>query len=332
MGGGARDRLRHRRAARHRARSTCPSRRASTTSSERSGTGARRSGATQARRGAARAGSRRCSASAPAAAVDTIWLGGGGRTVAADGLEAQWMALAGLRQRAAAAATGSRSRALIARRRASCCAATIAQGQYSRRAALAGPSAGARGRAAVAHDRDRRPALDLHGAAADRRDRAAAAGAGGDERRVAALLVALAWRSPSLASLAAALGSRWPPCSTSDPGARARRCWSSCACRAPRWRWSMARCSARAGAAIQALFANPLASPDLTGTTSGAALGAVVTAYLFGFSGAARAVDRRGGRARSARSLLLLALAGPQRRDRDPAARRAWRSARWPAR
>ena len=39
-----------------------------------------------------------------------------------------------------------------------------------------------------------------------------------------------------------------------------------------------------AGAAVQALFANPLASPDLTGTTSGAALGAVVTAYLFGFS------------------------------------------------
>src|SRR5687767_11332346 len=38
------------------------------------------------------------------------------------------------------------------------------------------------------------------------------------------------------------------------------------------------------GAAIQGLFANPLASPDLTGTTSGAALGAVVTAYLFGFS------------------------------------------------
>src|SRR5689334_17549474 len=39
-----------------------------------------------------------------------------------------------------------------------------------------------------------------------------------------------------------------------------------------------------AGAAVQALFANPLASPDLTGTTSGAALGAVVTAYYFGFS------------------------------------------------
>jgi iron complex transport system permease protein len=38
------------------------------------------------------------------------------------------------------------------------------------------------------------------------------------------------------------------------------------------------------GAAIQALFANPLASPDLTGTTSGAALGAVLTAYIFGFS------------------------------------------------
>lgn len=38
------------------------------------------------------------------------------------------------------------------------------------------------------------------------------------------------------------------------------------------------------GAAIQALFANPLASPDLTGTTSGAALGAVITAYLFGLA------------------------------------------------
>ncbi|HYD11812.1 MAG TPA: ABC transporter substrate-binding protein [Allosphingosinicella sp.] len=31
--------------------------------------------------------------------IDTIWLGGGGRTVAATGLEAQWMVLAGLRQR-----------------------------------------------------------------------------------------------------------------------------------------------------------------------------------------------------------------------------------------
>lgn len=39
------------------------------------------------------------------------------------------------------------------------------------------------------------------------------------------------------------------------------------------------------GAAIQALFANPLASPDITGTTGGAALGAVVTAYLIGLSG-----------------------------------------------
>lgn len=37
--------------------------------------------------------------SAPAAAIDTLWVGGGGRTVSAQGLEAQWMALAGLRQR-----------------------------------------------------------------------------------------------------------------------------------------------------------------------------------------------------------------------------------------
>ena len=37
--------------------------------------------------------------SAPASATDTIWLGGGGRTVASGGLEAQWMRLAGLAQR-----------------------------------------------------------------------------------------------------------------------------------------------------------------------------------------------------------------------------------------
>jgi iron complex transport system substrate-binding protein len=41
----------------------------------------------------------RLKAARPASATDTIWLGGGGRTVAADGLAAQWMALAGLRQR-----------------------------------------------------------------------------------------------------------------------------------------------------------------------------------------------------------------------------------------
>jgi iron complex transport system substrate-binding protein len=35
----------------------------------------------------------------PARGVDTIWLGGGGRTVAASSLAAQWMALAGFRQR-----------------------------------------------------------------------------------------------------------------------------------------------------------------------------------------------------------------------------------------
>lgn len=38
--------------------------------------------------------------SRPRARRDAIWLGGGGRTVPAAGLEAQWMALAGLRQRA----------------------------------------------------------------------------------------------------------------------------------------------------------------------------------------------------------------------------------------
>ena len=66
-----------------------------------------------------------------------------------------------------------------------------------------------------------------------------------------------------------------------------------------------------AGAAVQALFANPLASPDLTGTTSGAALGAVVTAYYFGFTApAALAVGSVGGALLAL--FLLLALAGPK--------------------
>ena len=39
---------------------------------------------------------------APAEPLDTLWISGGGRTVAADGLAAQWMALAGLRQRSIA--------------------------------------------------------------------------------------------------------------------------------------------------------------------------------------------------------------------------------------
>jgi iron complex transport system permease protein len=65
------------------------------------------------------------------------------------------------------------------------------------------------------------------------------------------------------------------------------------------------------GAAIQALFANPLASPDLTGTTSGAALGAVMTAYIFGFA-APIALSIGSVAGAGAALLLLLALAGPK--------------------
>src|SRR3954467_6751516 len=65
------------------------------------------------------------------------------------------------------------------------------------------------------------------------------------------------------------------------------------------------------GAAIQALFANPLASPDLTGTTSGAALGAVVTAYLIGFT-APLALSIGAVLGALAALALLLALAGPK--------------------
>ena len=64
-----------------------------------------------------------------------------------------------------------------------------------------------------------------------------------------------------------------------------------------------------AGAAIQALFGNPLASPDLTGTTSGAALGAVITAYIIGAASSfAMAIGAIAGALTSL--LLLIGLAG----------------------
>jgi iron complex transport system permease protein len=63
------------------------------------------------------------------------------------------------------------------------------------------------------------------------------------------------------------------------------------------------------GAAIQALFANPLASPDLTGTTSGAALGAVVAAYLLGLT-SPLALSLGAIAGALAALLLLLTLAG----------------------
>jgi len=65
------------------------------------------------------------------------------------------------------------------------------------------------------------------------------------------------------------------------------------------------------GAAIQALFANPLASPDITGATGGAALGAVITAYILGFAGPL-ALAAGGTVGALLALLLLLGLAGRQ--------------------
>ncbi len=63
------------------------------------------------------------------------------------------------------------------------------------------------------------------------------------------------------------------------------------------------------GAALQALFANPLASPDITGSSSGAALGAVVGSYWLGVSSPLALAAWGGGGAVLALGLLLL-LAG----------------------
>ncbi|QPQ55716.1 iron ABC transporter permease [Allosphingosinicella flava] len=68
---------------------------------------------------------------------------------------------------------------------------------------------------------------------------------------------------------------------------------------------------AASGAAIQALFANPLASPDLTGASSGAAFGAVVTAYLIGLT-APIAISLGAVAGALAALAALLLLAGPR--------------------
>lgn len=65
------------------------------------------------------------------------------------------------------------------------------------------------------------------------------------------------------------------------------------------------------GAALQALFANPLASPDITGSSSGAALGAVLGSYWLGVSSPLALAAWGGGGALVALCLLLL-LAGRQ--------------------
>lgn len=63
------------------------------------------------------------------------------------------------------------------------------------------------------------------------------------------------------------------------------------------------------GAALQAIFANPLASPDITGASSGAALGAVLGGYWLGFS-QPLALAACGAAGAGATMLILLALAG----------------------
>jgi len=93
----------------------------------------RRLGAVLGRPAAARALLDRMNAlirSAPAARRDTIWLGGGGRTVSATGLEAQWMMLAELRQRALQGDRVSLE-TLLARPPAILLRSDYRQGQYS---------------------------------------------------------------------------------------------------------------------------------------------------------------------------------------------------------
>ena len=64
------------------------------------------------------------------------------------------------------------------------------------------------------------------------------------------------------------------------------------------------------GAALQALFANPLASPDITGSSSGAALGAVLASYWLGITSPLALALCGGAGALLALGLLLLLAGG----------------------
>lgn len=63
------------------------------------------------------------------------------------------------------------------------------------------------------------------------------------------------------------------------------------------------------GASLQALFANPLASPDITGSSSGAALGSVIGAYWLGLT-SPLALAAAGSAGALTALLLLVTLAG----------------------
>lgn len=67
------------------------------------------------------------------------------------------------------------------------------------------------------------------------------------------------------------------------------------------------------GAALQALFGNPLASPDITGSTSGAALGAVLGGYWLGLTSPLALATA--GAAGALIALLLLLLVAGRRSD-----------------
>ncbi len=67
------------------------------------------------------------------------------------------------------------------------------------------------------------------------------------------------------------------------------------------------------GAALQAVFANPLASPDITGSSSGAALGAVFAAYWLGLTDPLALAASGAAGAMLALSILLAARRPPQR-------------------
>ena len=69
------------------------------------------------------------------------------------------------------------------------------------------------------------------------------------------------------------------------------------------------------GAALQAIFANPLASPDITGAASGGAFGAVATAHFAGIA-APLAMALGGAVGAGAALMLLFLIAG---RGADPA-------------
>jgi iron complex transport system substrate-binding protein len=228
---------------------------------------------------------------APLFRADTIWLGGGGRSAAADGLTAQWMALAGLRQRSLVGDRVSLEQLLVRPPRI-LLRLRLPKRPVFRRAKVAEAPPRAR-QGEIPHHRHGRPRLDLHGAALDPRDPPPSEG--GSVKGRGTLLVTAALVGVFLLAVMTPF-SALRELSRQDQALA----WAVIVeLRLPRALLALIYGAMLGASERRSRDCSPTRSPRRPhGTTSGAALGAVLTAYTFASRRACPVARIGGGRAR----------------------------------